>query len=123
MPHVKVRLIVHKCILIYFVSNMFGWDTCTCPIILIVDVSFTLANHGGAEKQFVAHMNEKFHLPNTFYNILHVHFICTLMHLIHAISCCISTFNAEILSTSTSSILCNQLYIIQSCLAIAQCSM
>ena len=107
MPHVKVWLVVHKCVLVHFVSSMFRWDTCTCPIILIVDIRFTLANHGGAEKQFVAHINDELHLPNSFYYILHVHFIYTLMHLIHAISCCIFAFNAEILSTSPSSILCS----------------
>ena len=106
MPHVKVWLVVHKCILVYFVSSMLGWDTCTCAIILIVDVIIvSTANHGGAQKQFVIHMNEKLHFPNSSYNILHVHFIYTLMHLIHAISCCISTFNAETFSTSASSIL------------------
>ena len=75
MPHVKVWLVLHKCILVHFAPNMFNWATCTCPIILIVDVIFTVANHGGAAKQFVAHMNEQLHLPNSFYNILHVHFI------------------------------------------------
>ena len=105
MPHVKVWLVVQTCILVHFVSSMFGWDTCTCTIILIVDVRFTLANHGGAEKQFVTHMNVELHFPNSSYNILHVPFIYTLMHLIHAISCCISTFNAETFSTSALSIL------------------